>query len=742
VTLRDPAYLQRGGPPQARPVLPRVRQIVYPTLGMPALVQPASRFSVLVAADCSPDLSSLEARLELVRAPDHVQPLEVLGLGPHQPEPGLWTVHLRAPAGLASDSWDLVVADGACIADRQPSAVRVHRSGDSFRFAVLADEQVGDPTGLLSGGEQNGELYPGRGLVDLAQRRRLQVREELEFLDPLFVLYPGDLCFGMDYPSEYAAVADRLADARLAVFAVPGNHDGYAVHRVSAQPGWHRQVHKVAFCVGRFSPSSPVDGVAAVGGCVLQRLSDVLDLQLETDGLQAWRGTLGPDSYAFELGGLRFVGLNTYGGSIARRTAVPVSLGRLRDWVELDLLASAGLDPLLGAPLVDNFGGFVAPPELGWLGQQVDSARAANQGLVVFGHHDPSGVYLGELAVRPNEPFGQDPVALGGFEVWNFDQPWDSQPGDGIEIESATAHTGARLMREIGDQPATLVVGHAHYDNDRLLSTGPGADGPTQLSLVQATTGGAGLAHDGAYRGYRLVEVERGQVTQASFEPSLDWASVPLGNLWVEDLPRSDGPPDRAVVSGLPRTSTGTLRFELPSNTQGYRFFAEDGDQRTPVPLSGVGFGEAGLVAWVDIEISAARPEGVVARRDDELTRRVVRWEPALDNEPPRARISSTGRRAPRDGRPLRNRAGRELRLSALTSDDEAVLLAATWSVGGLAMEGLEQRLVVRRPGRYSVQLRVVDECGATDEAAVELRVRPALWRWKRQGAILDDPAG
>ena len=230
----------------------------------------------------------------MVRAPADPVALEVLGTSAGAPGSGVLRLHLRAPAGTPADHYDLALDDGTCLRDRQPSALRVHRAGQDFTFAVLADEQLGDPTGLLPGGAQNGTLYPERGLADLGARRRLQLRQELELLDPLLVLYPGDLCFGMDYPAEYAAVRERLGSARLAVFAVPGNHDAYAVHRVVAQPGWHRQVHKAAFCVGSFTPASPIYGVAAVGGCVLQRLGDVLDLRLETDGLQAWQRSLGP----------------------------------------------------------------------------------------------------------------------------------------------------------------------------------------------------------------------------------------------------------------------------------------------------------------------------------------------------------------------------------------------------------------------------------------------------------------
>ncbi len=726
IAIGDPGYGLAPSADQARPVPPQVRQIAYPTVAMPALVEPAQRFSVLLRVDCQPDLGRLEAWAQLVRAPIDPLALEVLGLTTGDAGTGRLRLHLRVPAGTATDHYDLVLDDGACLRDRQPSALRVHRAGTGFRFAVVADEQLGDPTGLLSGGPQNGDLYPDRGLADLAARRRLQLREELELLDPLFVLYPGDLCFGMDYPAEYGAVRERLASARLAVFAVPGNHDGYAVHRVVAQPGWHRQVHRAAFCVGSFTPTSPLDGVAAVGGCVLQRLDDVLDLRLETDGLQAWRGSLGPDSYAFSQGGVRFVGLNTYGGSVARRTAVPVSLGRLRDWVELDLLAEAGVDPLLGAPLVDNYGGFLAPESIAWVEAQARQAREAGEALVLFAHHDPTGIYLGEQAVREDEPFGEDPVSMGGFEVWNFDQAWDSDPKDGIGVESTVAHSGARLLRALGGDPATLVVGHSHYDDDRPVGDDPDA----QLRIVQATTAGAGLAYDGAYRGYRLVEVDQGRVARAEHAPDLGWASLPIGNLWVEDRPRSDGPPDRVLVSGLPQAVQGRLRFTLPADPRGYRFVLEDGGEERELLADELTHSRDGLRAWVTVPVPAAQPLGPVAREAGELVRVTLRWELAEDNAPPVACIGLDGRRSPREGAPLRVRSGQAIHLSSAASQDDGPLLSATWTVGGQGVEGFDPQLVLERPGRYPVTLRVVDLQGAVGRAEAELvvRGRPPWW--------------
>ncbi len=729
VEIADPGYGLAAPPTQKLPIQERIHQLRYPTLGLPALVQPGERFSALVHAGCSPDLGSLEARLSLVGTPQRLAvDLEVLAQVFDDPVSGLLRLHLRAPHDLLADHYDLELADEGCLRDTQPSAVRVYRQEGSQRMAVLADEQRGDPTGHLDGGPQNGALYPGRGLLDLAARRRAQVLAELEFLDPLLVLYPGDLCFGMDYPAEYSASWQRFGQARLAVFTVPGNHDAYADHSVQALPGWHRQLHKAAWCGGRMSPTAPLDGLRAVGGCVLGRLGSVLDYQLDYDGLEGFRRTLGPESYAFRVGSLRFVGLNSYAGSPARRMAVPFSLGRLRDWVELDLLQSSGMDPLLGAPLVDNYGGFLDPDTERWLGVQASNASAAGESLVVFFHHDPGAVYLGEPGVLPNEPFGTDPVGLGDFEVWNYDAGWDSDPHDQVAQESVATHGGARLLDQLAEQGATVVCGHAHYDDSRRLR---GAGGDAGVRVVQVTTAGASLASDEAYRGYRLLELQDAGLRLGPYDPERGWASVPLGNFWVEPLPRADGPPDQRVHNGLPQELRGRLRFVLPAAEQGYRFRLASGERVQPADLLHT---RDGLVALVALEVAGAAAAGPVAKEPAELSRAELRWELAEGNQPPLLRVGWVGRKLARQDRPLRTRAGRELRLSALSSEDPEGLFRVTWRLAGLEREGLSVVFPALAPGHYQLRLQGYDGLGAVSTASRELRVRRGLWTARAAG--------
>jgi hypothetical protein len=184
------------------------------------------------------------------------------------------------------------------------------------------------------------------------------------------------------------------------------------------------------------------------------------------------------------------------------------------------------------------------------------------------------------------------------------------------------------------------------------------------------------------------------------------------------------------LVTGLPLPLRGRLRFELPAAAQGYRFWLSDGQQEQPVLASELMHAGGTTVAWVEIE-APATPR--VAQEQAELSRRAVRWELAEGNAAPQARIALAGRAPPRGAAPLRVRAGRELSLSAAGSSDEGPLHAASWTVGGMEIEGLEARLRIDRPGRYPVQLRVMDAQGAVGEAEAELRVRPRLWpAWTR----------
>jgi hypothetical protein len=94
---------------------------------------------------------------------------------------------------------------GPGIDDLQPNAVRIFGASQPrrFRFAVVSDHQLLDPSYRLRRREINGGDYPRRPEEpdNLAAAR--QGLAEMALLDPDFVLHLGDLTFGLDYAREY-----------------------------------------------------------------------------------------------------------------------------------------------------------------------------------------------------------------------------------------------------------------------------------------------------------------------------------------------------------------------------------------------------------------------------------------------------------------------------------------------------------------------------------------------------------
>ncbi len=727
VAIRDPRYASRPVPDQAQPIAPAIRQLVYPTLGLPALVRPGERFSALAQPACELSEAGLQAWLSPVgiAAPADI-PLAIEGLQQDEPAPGLVRIALRAPVDLGADHYHLHMRKGSCLDDSQPSAVRIYRERTRQRLAVLADQQLGDPTAHLEGGTANGTLYPGAGHED-PQSFRAQLQQELEFLDPLLVLYTGDLVFGMDYVAEYGQLRSELSQARLAIFAVPGNHDAYANHSASLGEGAPRRLLSLALCGRRFLSAEPLDGLTAAGSCALQQLAGAANYRLEYDGLEGFRRSLGPENYVFEVGNTRFIGFNSYGGSAARRMAVPVSLGRLRDWRLPELLAPPQLDPTLGAPLVDNFGGWIDRATRDWIAAQVRDARQAGRSVALLSHHDPTGVYRQELAVVPNEPFGSNPMGLGVFEVWNYDRDWDSDPQDDVGKERAQEHGGQRLMQLLAGQGTTWFCGHAHRDAMRVMPLGPisnEAGPPALLRVVQTTTGGAGLSDEQAQRGYRMVEFEGGELGDVDFVPDLGWSSLPAGNFWIERSVEETGA--QTVVNGLPLPIEGRLRFTLPASQTGYRFLA-DGQ---PLPLADLTQLGDRLVAYVQVQAPAARNAQPVARNAQQLGRIVVEPSVHVTNLPPKVEIMEVGERQRRRQRSLRLRVGKTLHVSAAGSSDEEGLLRTVWRLDGRQAEGMEARFTLHERGRTRIELRVWDMHGAMAETSRVVKVRRKWWPW------------
>lgn len=655
-------------------------RLLWPSLGVPALAQPGEVLEIELAAECPADLTDAWLVLVGAQLPLRV-PVEVTG--PRS---------VRVPLSLADDTYHLQVALEGCEVVRGTAPVRVVRDGGTGLVAVLTDEQLGDPLTSLPPRELEGSLHPQWVKGEVAASRRLQVRAELAFRHPDLVLYPGDVVFGMDFAAEYPATQELWSSTPLAIFAVPGNHDAYALHRMELAGSWKTHALGALTCGARLAGLGWQGVLLGTGDCLVDSLGESLSLELEEDGLVAWRRTMGSEAWAFSWRGVRFVGFNTYEGSVARRTAVPISPRRLQDLVGRPIPGLSSLDPELGAPLTDNFGGLVSEETSAWVIEEAAAARERGEGVVLVAHHDPTGAFKGEPAVKPVEPFGTDPVASGGFETWNYD------PAAG---ETATDHSGSRLLEALSEGALpTWILGHTHLDSEQA---------PT---LYQTTTGGSDVMSTQGYRGYGLLQVDQGSVVLQRAGLVESWFSTPLGHLWIEDLPREDGPPDQTVVSGYPEPISGRLRFVLPPPQGGYRLLV-DGEPTPPVDLVD---GGAALALYVDVEAPPGRG-APVARAEDQLARLPVRWEAVPEHEPA---VEIGGRLRPRKGLPF-----------CLEATSDTPVLRAVWTIDEARSSGASAEWTPEERGRVEVSVVSWDQLAGRAEASEEVRVR-MRWPWSR----------
>lgn len=259
------------------PSLEKIRLIIYPVVGCPALVAAGEALRVMVKRE---DGGVTHDWMMRIATHDPVGQLYTLPLieSSYDSESGCYLLNGTVPAHTPRDTFDCIISSqGAQVADIQRNSVRVVRAfSESYRFVHLTDVHVGDPR--LYAQERRPE---NRGGAPSAIIR--QILREISFLDPEFIVVSGDLVFGGPYSPEYAWAFDLLSSFSLPLFLVPGNHDGYASG----------------------------DG-------------------LLRDGLEHWKQMIGPLYYSFNYGEKQhFICLNTYDGPASRREGWYVAV---RQW--------------------------------------------------------------------------------------------------------------------------------------------------------------------------------------------------------------------------------------------------------------------------------------------------------------------------------------------------------------------------------------------------------------------------
>jgi len=231
--------------------------LVAPRSAMPVMVRPHDLFVITVslaqpAADWEATLDTAYDRVVEsfslpVREAHYFQERET------------WRVQVQVPETATPELYNLTVTatfGGGWAAVTEPRAVSVVSAFKSnFSFVHLTDFHIGDPRGFTEDINKTLGWKAAKKSID-----------EINLLNPDFVLISGDLVFGQLYPFEYAfeyrTCHDILQRFQVPTYLVPGNHDGY--------------------------------------------------IQCGQDGLVFWERFFGPRYYSFDYGSYHFTAVNSY----------------------------------------------------------------------------------------------------------------------------------------------------------------------------------------------------------------------------------------------------------------------------------------------------------------------------------------------------------------------------------------------------------------------------------------------
>lgn len=714
--LPDPGYHRRPHAAQKRPVTSRIHLLAHPTTGAPALVTAGGELTLRVDRALAAPGRGLTVTLSTRLADRTLRVrLPVLGIRPVRSRPSS-LLRCRVPARLPRAVYDVTLTLAGTAAEQQPRAVRVRHAADGpLRLALLADHQLWDPSVALASGRKSANSFPRRGEAREHRAVARQSLHELRLLDPDVVLHLGDLVFGLDYHKELTGALQLWRGAGLAAFMVPGNHDGYARYGVNLKASLPQLAAGVVRCRKHFPKS--LKSWAKVWTflvCIYGDLKPVLFSRLLEDGLVGWRRTLGPTHYAFTLGRFRFIGLNTYDGTPQRRHAFSI-------WVNIK-----GFH--LGAPMVDNYGGYLSVAQLRWLRGELKDAATRQLTPVLFGHHDPRGNAKG-AAYHANQSFPTDPVGPNHFEAWNFDGPWDSNPADGRATESAQRHSGHALLTLLAQYGGYYLSGHVHHDAGRSYRSGdtlaPGITARRPVTFLTVTTASAAPSA-GGYWGYRMLQA-RPNATLDTAPYAAGLPSVPAGNLWAEHHPAPAGGRILTLHHGLPRATRIQTHVALQVRPGGWHFSSPDAHVAvalravTPLPPRSGNSPEALYRLQVTLPAAGA----AVARLPREVAVAYVYARPAANNRPPEARLTLNG--APVSGSaPVKLKKGTRLTLDAGSSRDPDGhrLLAPLWELDdGRGGHGSRLTLALIQDARHTLRLTQWDAQGAATTHRVTLVV-------------------
>jgi hypothetical protein len=425
----------------------------------------------------------------------------------------------------------------------------------------------------------------------------------------------------------------------------------------------------------------------------------------------------------------------------------------------------------LGAPAVDNYGGYLSRRQLQWLRSDVEEAAARGKTIVFLGHNDPRG-NAKRRRYHPNEPFPTDPIGADHFEEWNYDgKQWDSNPKDDRSAETAQRNNAHALLRLVADYGAYYLSGHVHEDRQTVYRKGQTILGDIKarhrLEFIRVTTAASGV-RPGAYWGYRLFKADRrGRIDTRPYfagRSSRKLLSVPSGNFWTQTTKMPEGPLI-TIKNGLPLVEPLTLRLRLAFRPRtGYHFIhktAKSPQNSTVLSVHAIAPDPNGPLATYWVKVRPPPYTGPFPPMVDGEVETAVLTKIARQNKPPQPRavlLRADGRkRVLKNGQSVSLPVGSALAFDSRASRDPEgkQLIATHWEIrkivskkqksaprekdGGrksapkpparprLLKQSRKRQigLRLRALGTYHLKLTVYDSCGARSSATFTVVSHP-----------------
>ena len=194
-------------------------EIIYPRSSIPAILTPTQSLSI--------QFQSIDFTQLIVTISTSFDPLKDIISLPIESlnnEQNVYNATVTIPENTPAELYNLTLTietEKGLFSTTRPRAISIKDTiSDSFTFVHLTDFHIGDPRGLT---ENPKEIFGWK-----ASRKTV---EEINLLNPDFVIISGDLTFGQLYPFEYRyeypICYDILQEFTVPTYLCPGNHDGY-----------------------------------------------------------------------------------------------------------------------------------------------------------------------------------------------------------------------------------------------------------------------------------------------------------------------------------------------------------------------------------------------------------------------------------------------------------------------------------------------------------------------------------